>query len=136
MKWIFGPGFTLTANAAYHQYIGFSNNYNEQYILCNLYLGKQVFKNQRGEVQIGVNDILNQNTAFSRSVGSGFTRNVLNSTVGRYVMVQFVYNLRHFGKNASKNISDYEGMDGKSNRPHPMGMNGGMRGGGKMRNDF
>ncbi len=136
VKWIFGPGFTLTANAAYHQYIGFSNNYNEQYILCNLYLGKQVFKNQRGEVQIGVNDILNQNTAFSRSVGSGFTRNVLNSTVGRYVMVQFVYNLRHFGKNASKNISDYEGMDGKSNRPRPMGMNGGMRGGGKMRNDF
>ena len=135
VKWIFGPGFTLTANAAYHQYIGFSNNYNEQYILCNLYLGKQLFKNRRGEVQIGVSDILNQNTAFSRSTGSGFTRNVLNSTVGRYVMVQFVYTLRHFGKNASRNISDYEGMDGKSNRPRPMGVNG-MREGGKMRNDF
>ena len=76
-----------------------------------------------------------QNTAFSRSTGSGFTRNVLNSTVGRYVMVQFVYNLRHFGKNASKNISDYEGMDGKSNRPRQNGMNG-MREGGRMRNDF
>ncbi len=124
VKWIFGAGFTLTANAAYHQYIGFSNNYNEQYILCNLYLGKQLFKNRRGEVQIGVNDILNQNTAFSRSTGSGFTRNVLNSTVGRYVMVQFVYNLRHFGKNASRNISDYEGMDGKSNRPRQNGMSG------------
>lgn len=135
VKWIFGPGFTLTANAAYHQYLGFSNNYNEQYILCNLYLGKQLFKNRRGEVQIGVSDILNQNTAFSRSTGSGYTRNVLNSTVGRYVMVQFVYNLRHFGKNASRNISDYEGMDGKSNRPRQMGMNG-MREGGRMRGDF
>ena len=137
VKWIFGPGFTLTANAAYHQYIGFSNDYNEQYILCNLYLGKQVFKNRRGEILLGVNDIFNQNTAFSRSVGSGFTRNVLNSTVGRYVMVQFVYNLRHFGKNASRNISDYEGMDGKSARPRPSGMSGGM--GGSMsrnRNDF
>ena len=135
VKWIFGPGFTLTANAAYHQYIGFENNYNEQYILCNLYLGKQLFKNRRGEIQIGVNDILNQNTAFSRSTGSGFTRNVLNSTVGRYVMVQFVYNLRHFGKNASRNISDYEGMDGKGNRPYQGGMSG-MRQGGRMRNDF
>lgn len=132
VKWIFGLGFTLTANAAYHQYLGFSNRYNEQYILCNIYLGKQVFKNRRGEVLIGVNDILNQNQAFNRSVGSGFTRNVLNSTVGRYVMVQFVYNLRHFGKNASRNISDYEGMDGKSARPRPGGMNGGMR----SRNDF
>ena len=135
VKWIFGPGFTLTANAAYHQYIGFENNYNEQYILCNLYLGKQLFKNRRGEIQIGVNDILNQNTAFSRSTGSGFTRNVLNSTVGRYVMVQFVYNLRHFGKNASRNISDYEGMSGKTNRPYQGGMSG-MRQGGRMRNDF
>ena len=119
VKWIFGAGFTLTANAAYHQYIGFSNRYNEHYILCNLYLGKQLFKSRRGEVQIGVNDIFNQNTAFSRSTGSGFTRNVFNSTVGRYVMVQFVYNLRHFGKNASRNIADYEGMSGKPSRPHP-----------------
>ena len=134
VKWIFGAGFTLTANAAYHQYIGFSNNYNEQYVLCNLYLGKQVFKNRRGEVLIGVNDIFNQNTAFSRSVGSGFTRNVLNSTVGRYVMVQFVYNLRHFGKNASRNLSDYEGVERKSTNQG--GMSGMPRGRGNFRNDF
>ena len=73
---------------------------------------------------IGVNDILNQNKAFNRSTGSGYTRNSFNSTIGRYVMVQFVYNLRHFGKNASQNISDYEGMDGKSTRPYRGGMNG------------
>ena len=124
LKWIFGAGLTLTTNAEYHQYLGLTNNYNEQYILCNLYLGKQVFKNRRGEVLIGVNDILNQNQAFTRSTGSGYTRNTINSTIGRYVMVQFVYNLRHFGKNASRNISNYEGMDDKSSR----GMNGMRRG--------
>ena len=136
VKWIFGKGFTLTANAAYHQYIGFENDYNEQYVLCNLYLGKQVFKNRRGEVMIGVNDIFNQNTAFGRATGSGFTRNTLNSTIGRYVMVQFVYNLRHFGKNASKNIADYEGMSGKQKRPYQSGMSGMSRGGNRLRNDF
>ena len=124
VKWIFGAGFTLTANAEYHQYLGLTNNYNEHYFLCNLYLGKQVFKNKRGEVLIGVNDILNQNKAFNRSTGSGYTRNSINSTIGRYVMVQFVYNLRHFGKNASRNISDYEGMDGQTNRPNREGMGG------------
>ena len=135
VKWIFGPGFTLTANAAYHQYLGFSNSYNEQYVLCNLYLGKQLFKSRRGEVLIGVNDIFNQNKAFNRSMGSGYTRNVMNSTVGRYVMVQFVYNLRHFGKNASRNMADYEGMDRKPTRTPLGGMNNMSRGRG-FRGDF
>ncbi len=116
LKWIFGAGFTLTANAEYHQYIGFSNDYNEQYALCNLYLGKQLFKNRRGEVLIGVNDLLSQNSAFNRTTGSGYTRNVINSTIGRYVMVQFVYNLRHFGKGASRNMADYDNMGQVGNR--------------------
>ena len=133
IKWIFGPGFTLTANAEYHQYLGFTNSYNEHYLLCNLYLGKQIFKNKRGEVLIGVNDIFNQNRAFNRSVSSGYTRNTVNSTIGRYVMVQFVYNLRHFGKNASRNISDYEGMDGKSSRSQRGGVSGMNRPGGHSR---
>lgn len=120
VKWIFGAGFTLTANAAYHQYLGLTNNYNEQYILCNAYLGKQLFKSRRGELLIGVNDILNQNRAFSRTTGSGFTRNVLNSTVGRYVMVQFVYNLRHFGKNGSRNLADYQDIDSRGTRHRTM----------------
>ena len=63
-----------------------------------------------------MNDLLGQNSAFSRSTGSGYTRNVTNSTVGRYVMVQFVYNLRHFGKNASRNMADYDSMGSTVNR--------------------
>ncbi|MBR2867174.1 MAG: outer membrane beta-barrel protein [Alistipes sp.] len=114
LKWVFWKGFTLTAAVNYNQYIGFTDNYNEDYLLCNVYLGKKLFKNQQGEVLIGVNDILNENTAFVRTVGSGYTQNAWNSTIGRYFTVQFNYNLRHFGKNASKDISKYEGMDVKS----------------------
>ena len=114
LKWVFWKGFTLTAAVNYNQYIGFTDNYNEDYLLCNIYLGKKLFKNQRGEVLIGVNDILNENTAFARTVGSGYTQNAWNSTIGRYFTVQFNYNLRHFGKNATKDISKYEGMDVKS----------------------
>ena len=57
--------------------------------------------------------------------GSGFTQNAWNSVIGRYFTVQFTYNLRHFNKNASKDISDYNGMDIKAPRPFggrpPMG---------------
>ena len=107
LKWTFLKRLTLTASASYVQYKGITTNYNEDYVLCNLYLGCKVFKNKRGEVQVGVNDILNQNTSFARTTGSGYTQNSWNSCIGRYFSVQFVYNLRHFGKKGSTKMSDY-----------------------------
>lgn len=110
LKWVFWKGFTLTAAVNYNQYIGFTDNYNEDYLICNVYLGKKLFKNKQGEILVGVNDAFDQNSAFARTVGSGYTQNAWNSVVGRYFTVQFNYNLRYFGKNASKNIDDYDGM--------------------------
>ncbi len=107
LKWVFLKRLTLTAAVSYVQYLGFTNKYNEDYVLCNVYLGCKVFKNKRGEVQIGVNDIFDQNTSFARTTGSGYTQNAWNSCIGRYFSVQFVYNLRHFGKKGSTKMSDY-----------------------------
>ena len=118
VKVVFWKGFTFTASASYIQNIGFTNDYNDQYTLCNAYLGKKLFKNKLGEVMVGVNDIFNQNTSFARSVSSGYTQNTWNSVIGRYFTVKFNYNLRIFGKKGSREISDYG-----------MGMQGGNRGG-------
>ena len=114
LKVVFPLGFTFTASAAYSQYIGFTNDYSEDYLLCNVWLGKKVFTNKRGEVMVGVNDLFNQNRAFSRSTGSGYTQNSTNSVIGRYYMVQFNYNLRRFGKKGSRNIKDYDGVESSS----------------------
>ena len=138
MKFVFLKSFTFTGNVSYRQNIGFTNDYDNSYVLCNLYVGKKVFRNRRGEVLFGVNDLFDQNTAFSRTTGSGYTQNSINSVIGRYYTVQFVYNLRNFGKRGSKNIKDYDGMEslGKSRRGMgdgrpPMGPppGGGGRGG-------
>ena len=59
-------------------------------------------------------DLFNQNRAFSRSTGSGYTQNSTNSVIGRYYMVQFNYNLRRFGKKGSRNIKDYDGVEPSS----------------------
>ncbi|MBE6218774.1 MAG: TonB-dependent receptor [Rikenellaceae bacterium] len=116
LKWVFWKGFTLTAAINYNQYIGFTNDYNEDYLICNIYLGKKLFKNKQGEVLVGVNDLLNENAAFARTVGSGYTQNSWNSVIGRYFTVQFNYNLRYFGKKGSQNIDDYDGMSQKGMR--------------------
>ena len=115
LKWVFWKGFTFTASCSYVQNLGFTDNYDENYLLCNLYLGKKVFRNQRGEIQIGVNDVANQNTSFIRSTGSGYTQNLTNSVIGRYFSIQFVYNLRHFGKRGSKQMKDYDYKESSNN---------------------
>ena len=128
LKWVFWKGFSITAAANYNQYVGLTDKYNEDFLICNFYLGKKIFKSQLGEVLVGVNDMFNQNNAFVRTVGSGYTQNAWNSVVGRYFTVQFNYNLRYFGKNATKDMSKYDGMDVKSGAPafgrppmhHPM----------------
>lgn len=130
LKLVFPLGFTFTASAAYTQYIGFTNKYDDSYLLCNAFIGKKVFGNRRGEVLIGVNDLFNQNQAFVRTTGSGWTQNATNSVIGRYYMVQFTYNLRRFGKKGSRNIEDYDGVGHSSPRRgtiRPGGFHGGPR---------
>lgn len=128
LKAVFWKGFTFTASASYIQNIGYTNDYNEEYTLINAYIGKKLFKSQLGEVMVGVNDLLNQNTAFSRSTGSGFTQNTWNSVIGRYFTVQFTYNIRAFGKKGSRNISDYQ-MGGERGGRGGFGGPGGGPGG-------
>lgn len=142
MKLVFWKGFTFTGSASYTQYLGITNDYNDDFLLCNVYLGKKIFRNNRGEISFGVNDVFNQNKAFARTVGSGYTQNSTNSVIGRYYCAQFVYNLRLFGKKGSRNIKDYEGAETQSKDGVGMGRstnsNRGPRAGGPppMRGGF
>lgn len=111
-KWVAWKGFTLTANATYNQYKGITDSYNEEILLCNAYIGKKLFKDERGELSIGVNDIFNQNRDFRRSVGANYIQNTTNLAIGRYVAVQFVYNIRVFGGGSSAKDFDNMGMGG------------------------
>ena len=130
LKWIAWKGFTLTANATYNQYKGITDNYNEEILLCNAYIGKKLFRDERGELSIGVNDIFNQNRDFRRSVGANYIQNTTNLAIGRYVAVQFVYNIRAFGKGSSAKDFDNMGMGGGSGRPAGA-PHGGFPGGGR-----
>lgn len=130
LKFVIWKGITLTANASYSQYDGITDDYHEQYLLCNIYLGKKIFRNQLGEISIGVNDLFNQNKSFRRTVWSSYIQNSTNLAIGRYVALQFVYNLRNFGKKASRASSDYDnfntggssvGISRSGGRPGPGG---------------
>jgi len=111
IKWVIWKGITFTGNASYTQYKGITNKYDEQYVLCNLYIGKKIFRSQLGEISIGVNDLFNQNTSFRRTVQSSYIQNSTNLAIGRYISLQFVYNLRNFGKKATRAANQYDNFD-------------------------
>lgn len=111
VKVVFWKGFTFSTNATYTQNKGLTEDYNDEFIICNVLLGKKIFKNQRGELSLMANDIFDQNTSFRTYVNGTTKTNTKSLAVGRYFGVQFVYNLRIYGKGASRRSSDYDGLD-------------------------
>lgn len=89
--------FTFSGSVAYTQERGITDDYNDEFTMCNLYVGKKVFRNRRGEIIFGVNDLFDQKTSFSRNVTTQYIENVRNNAIGRYFSLQFVFNLRTFG---------------------------------------
>lgn len=114
VKWVFWKGITFSGNATFTQDKGITDDYDEHFLICNLYIGKKIFRNRLGEISIGVNDLLDQNRSFRRTVRSNYIQNSTNRAIGRYFAIQFVYNLRNFGRGASRNSSDFEDLDSRS----------------------
>ncbi len=98
IKAVLPLGFTLTGSCLFTQYLGITNGYQDHFTLINLWVGKKVLK-KLGEVQVGVNDLLNRNTSFSRYISTGYSQIRYNSILGRHFLVRFTYNLRHFSGN-------------------------------------
>ncbi len=128
-KWVTVWGITLQADAAYYKYTGVTDDFREEYVILNASLGKKLFKGQRGEFNVKVNDLLNQNTSFARTVTDSYIQNVTTNVIGRYVSINFIYNLRRFkGKSVDK-IPEGKGGPRMSDGPGGPGGPGGRGGG-------
>ncbi len=122
-KFVFLGGFTLFGDATFTQYAGITDSFNEQYILCNLSIGRKLFKNNRGEISLNANDIFNQSERFTRSITDTYIANIKTNTIGRYYGVKFTFDLRKFkGSNANVNIDDNTGGYKRERPSGGMGM--------------
>ena len=93
LGWIFWKGFTLQSTCSYTGYTGLGED-NFNYYLWNVSLGKKFLKGNAAEVKIEAFDILQQNKAFSRNVGSNYYEYVTNNVLQPYIMLSFVYTIR------------------------------------------
>ncbi len=120
-KWITWGGITLQANGSYLKYSGITDSFIEDYFLLNVSLGKKIFKHQRGEVNVSVNDLLNQNKSFARNMTATYIENVRTNVLGRYFSINLIYNLRRFGgRDADYSTHRGENPDSLRDGP-PMG---------------
>ncbi|MCB9283618.1 MAG: TonB-dependent receptor [Lewinellaceae bacterium] len=108
-SWIIWKGITFRTDLTYQYYDGLSEGFDPNYWLWNMGIGKKIFKNQRGEINLSVFDLLQQNTSLSRTITEIYTQDVQTNVLQRFVMVNFIYNLRNFGKAPEPPKEDFHG---------------------------
>jgi uncharacterized membrane protein YgcG len=121
-------GWLIAANFDYTYTYTHSSTYTAHIPLLTPSIAKQLFKKKNGELRLTVFDVLDKNTAVSKTVGSfgAVTYNRTN-VLSRYAMLTFTYNLNNF---AGANQRRMPGMFPGGGRFRGGGGGGGIRDGG------
>lgn len=98
VNWQTWAGIVIRSDVQYIRNGGLADGFNQNFVLWNAALGKKVFRNERGEVAIAVNDILLQNRNINRQVTEVWLEDTWTNALTRFVMLSFTYNIRNFGK--------------------------------------
>ncbi|RFP63349.1 TonB-dependent receptor, partial [Hymenobacter lapidiphilus] len=117
LSWIIAKGITLKSDVNHRLYSGLEAGFNQNFVLWNASLGKKIFANQQGEIQVFALDLLGQNNSIQRNIAAAYTEDVQTNILQRYFLLSFTYNIRSFGSGASGG-ADREGRDnGDGQRP-------------------
>ena len=95
IKWIFLRNFTFTGGFIYKNYKSTQGLYNDNFYLCDLFIGHRFLKSGRLEVSLGVNDLLNNNIkSYWHSVSASGRTDGENIGIGRYFCAQVIWHFR------------------------------------------
>jgi len=95
-NWILGDGFVVRTDLTHDFYDGLEEDFDQNYLLWNISIGKKLFKDDRGEISLTVFDLLKQNNSLTRNVTEIYTEDIQINVLQQYVMLNFKYDLRHF----------------------------------------
>ena len=93
LGWTFWKGFTFRSTFNYIKYSGLDTD-NSDYFLWNASIGKKFLKNNAAEIRLEAFDLLRQNQAFTRNVGSNYYDYVTSNVLEPYFMLSLVYTIR------------------------------------------
>jgi hypothetical protein len=93
---VFLERLVCSTDYSQNMYNGLSQGFNTNFALLNLGLGYKFLKNRQAELRLTGFDILNQNTAISRTITETYLEDVRSNNLQRYFMITFTYTLRAF----------------------------------------
>lgn len=96
LNYIFWKGIVFRNNLYFENYNGFSDTFNSNYVLWNMSLAKKFMKNDRGEFELSVFDLLNQNQSYTQSITANYLEEKRTQVLKQYFMLKFTYQLRSF----------------------------------------
>lgn len=97
VAWTVRKKWVLRSDLNNLYYTGLGDNFNENYWLWNINLGRKLFENNRGEITLGVYDLLNQNRSVTQNVTDTYIESARYNVLNRFLMLTFTYNFRNFG---------------------------------------
>ncbi len=106
---------------------GYAGDFNNNEIIWNAQISKNLFKKSQGTIRLKVYDILGQQTSMSRTISESSMTDTNSNILGSYVMAHFVYRFNSMG--GKREGSGRRGMDG-GGRSRGFGGEGGWGGGG------
>lgn len=96
LGWVAGNGLVFRTDLTHQFYRGLSDDFDQNYLLWNMSIGKKIFESQRGEISLSVFDLLKQNNSLSRTITETYTQDVQTNVLQQYFMLSFKYDLRVF----------------------------------------
>jgi len=92
--WTFLGGFVLRNDVSNSYTGGLAEGYNQNSVIWNISIARKLFAEDRGELRVGVTDLLGQNKSVNRSITGTYIDDTQNEVLTRYVMATFTYTVR------------------------------------------
>ena len=97
VSYIIADEFIFSTILNYTRFTGDFSDYNENFLIWNASISKQLFKNKRGELTLSIHDLLNQNRNVLRNVYDNTIEDIQNIAVKRFALITFTYNITKSG---------------------------------------
>ena len=95
-NWLLPQNIIFRTDVVHSLYQGLEDDFDQNFVLWNMSIGKKLFKDNRGEISISVFDLLDQNNSLSRTITETFTEDSQVNVLQRFFMLNFKYDVRHF----------------------------------------
>ena len=85
--------YQINSSYNYFEYRSETTNFSQAIPILNFGLSRFLFKNNVGELKVGVNNLLDQSLSVNQTASANFLQQTTSNNLGRYLMVSFTYAL-------------------------------------------